>query len=282
MSCILSTAYLEQILKERKEEYQNNKPFPHVVIDNFLPVDVAEEILRDFPSPQAVEWKRYDARNEVKLEFSDIGEQPDSIQRLIYELNSHRFLLFLQRLSGIQEPLISDPYLEGGGLHQIESGGFLNIHIDFNKHKLTKLDRRINLLLYFNKNWKDEYNGHLELWNQDVTACEKKIAPIFNRCVIFNTTDFSYHGHPEPLRTPNGVTRKSIALYYYSNGRPASEINLDNYTTGFKDRPNENTSSKASLGRRAKWMLMQLIPPIVTNSIVELRQARRRSKIKQT
>ena len=122
-------------------------------------------------------------------------------------------------MTGIQS-LIPDPSFQGGGLHQIVPGGKLGIHADFNKHSRFGLDRRLNLLLYLNKNWREEYGGHLELWDRDMTHCEAKVAPIFNRVMVFGTTDFTYHGHPDPLRCPEGMTRKSLALYYFSDGRP--------------------------------------------------------------
>ena len=139
---------------------------------------------------------------------------------LLYQLNSSVFVNFLEELTGVGG-LIPDPHFEGGGLHQIERGGFLKIHADFNRHPKLNLDRRLNLLLYLNEDWKDDYGGHLELWDREVARCVKRIAPVFNRCVVFTTTDFSFHGHPEPLACPPAVTRKSLALYYYSNGRPA-------------------------------------------------------------
>jgi Rps23 Pro-64 3,4-dihydroxylase Tpa1-like proline 4-hydroxylase len=93
------------------------------------------------------------------------------------------------------------------------------VHADFNRHEKLNLDRRLNLLLYLNRDWKEEYGGHLQLWTRDMGRCVVKVLPVFNRCVVFSTTDFSYHGHPDPLTCPPGRTRKSIAMYYYTNGR---------------------------------------------------------------
>jgi len=90
-------------------------------------------------------------------------------------------------------------------------------------HPIFQLDRRLNMIVYLNQHWQEEYGGHLELWNRDMTRCEAKVLPVWNRTVVFNTTDFSYHGHPAPLCCPDSTTRKSISLYYYSNGRPAAE-----------------------------------------------------------
>tara|TARA_Y100000287_G_scaffold143386_1_gene118113 strand:- start:3 stop:521 length:519 start_codon:yes stop_codon:yes gene_type:complete len=143
-------------------------------------------------------------------------------------------------LTGIEEILIPDPYFLGGGLHEIKKGGFLKIHSDFNFHPQMKLSRRLNLLLYLNKDWQEDYGGHIEFWDRSMKECGKKFLPIFNRMVIFSTTHSSFHGHPEPLNCPETRSRKSIALYYYSNGRPKNEVHkdLDNQfrTTMWKGR----------------------------------------------
>src|SRR5262249_42493493 len=132
------------------------------------------------------------------------------------------FLEALEKASGIQG-LIPDPYYSGAGFHFTLTGGKLAIHADFNRHNQMKLDRRLNLLVYLNRDWKEEYDGHLELWDRAMTQCKKKFLPIFNRLVIFSTTDFSYHGQPETIKCPPHMNRKSIALYYFTNGRPAEE-----------------------------------------------------------
>ena len=204
------------------ESYAQATPFPHIVLDNLFSSEFLNRICQEFPKPGEVSWTRRYHENSKKLEFHEEAQMGEFTWRLVAQLNSLTFMIFLEKLTGING-LVPDPHLVGGGLHQIEKGGFLNIHADFNWHEKLKLDRRLNLLLYLNKDWKEEYGGHLELWMRDMSRCEKKLLPIFNRCVIFNTTDFSYHGHPEPLKCPEGMTRKSLALYYYSNGRPAEE-----------------------------------------------------------
>ncbi|NEN95926.1 MAG: 2OG-Fe(II) oxygenase, partial [Moorea sp. SIO3I7] len=152
------------------------------------------------------------------------------------------------------------PHFVGGGLHQIEKGGYLKIHADFNRHTKLRLDRRLNLLIYLNKDWQEDYGGHFEMWDTEMTQSQKKILPVFNRCVIFSTTDFSYHGHPEPLTCPEGRTRKSLALYYYSNGRPAEELSKSgDHSTLFKARPGEKLQLKKSPVTKVKNFLKKLI-----------------------
>ena len=162
---------------------------------------------------------------------------------LLYQLNSSVFIDFLETLTGIRG-LIPDPHFWGGGVHQIVRGGFLKVHTDFNRHPRLKLDRRLNLLLYLNPEWQEEWGGHLELWDRGMAKCGKRILPIFGRCVVFSTTDFSNHGHPDPLNCPEGMTRKSLALYYYSNGRPSSETAGKHYSTSFRRRPGEKPFSQ--------------------------------------
>jgi len=139
-----------------------------------------------------------------------------TLRSLVEELNSERFVRFLSRLTGM-EGLFADESLEGGGLQQSPAGGFLNIHADFTVHPHHQnWQRRVNVLVYLNKNWLDAYGGCLELWDKSMRRCVHKIVPLFNRAVIFNTDSDSFHGHPDPIRSPEGMTRKSIALYYFT------------------------------------------------------------------
>ena len=143
-------------------------------------------------------------------------------RQVLNQFNTASFINFVEELTDIKG-LIPDPHYHGGGLHTIERGGHLNIHADFNRHARLNLDRRINALLYLNEGWKDEWGGHIELWDETMTKAVRKVAPEFNRLVIFAITDTAFHGHPEPLACPPDRKRRSLALYYYSNGRPESE-----------------------------------------------------------
>jgi Rps23 Pro-64 3,4-dihydroxylase Tpa1-like proline 4-hydroxylase len=148
---------------------------------------------------------------------------PEHVTNLLNFLNSREVLMFLEELTGIPD-LLPDPQFYGGGVHRILTGGKLSVHADYNFHPITKLHRRVNLLLYLNKDWKEEWGGDLQLWNKDMSMCVKKILPIFNRAVIFNITSDAYHGHPGPLKSPEGVDRLSFALYYFTETRPENEI----------------------------------------------------------
>jgi hypothetical protein len=204
------------------ERYVSAAPFPHVVIDGLFDDALLEEVLADFPRPGDIPWRRFDSPTERKLGYTHGTPLRPRLQTFMWEMGSPPVLQFLETLTGI-EGLIPDPYFGGAGPHQIERGGFLKIHADFNWHPLLKLDRRLNLIVYLNQDWRPEYGGSIELWNRDMTRREAAALPVWNRTIVFSTTDFSYHGHPEPLACPEGMTRKSVSFYYYSNGRPAEE-----------------------------------------------------------
>ncbi|GIH38811.1 hypothetical protein Mco01_18110 [Microbispora corallina] len=217
------------------------KPFRHVVIDDFLPPGALEPVLDEFPEPRDASWQQFDSSREIKLALSDTERMGPATRNLLAEFNGQVFVEFLERLTGIEQ-LVSDPHFEGGGLHQIRPGGFLKVHADFNRHRRLNLDRRLNGLLYLNKDWEESYGGHLQLWDVDMTRCEHKILPVFNRFVVFATTDDANHGHPDPLTCPDDRARRSMALYYYTNGRPDEETG-DDHTTVFKRRPGEEWKS---------------------------------------
>jgi hypothetical protein len=229
-------ARLNHLTITNARKYRTAEPFPFVAFDDFLPSQAANRAHRDFPRPKAVDWFNFsDGYTEGKLAFSHVELLPASLKAIIQFFDSKPFLQFLENLTGI-EGLIPDPYYMGGGLHQIERGGKLDIHVDFNRHPKLRLDRRLNLLLYLNEDWHEEYGGHLELWKRDMSAAAERILPVFNRCVIFNTSEWSYHGHPDPLNCPADRTRKSIALYYYTNGRPEEE-RAEPHLTLWRQRP---------------------------------------------
>lgn len=259
----LDPYYLKDLAIKHREAYSQGQPFPHIVIDNFLPEFVLNNILQEFPRASSIDWQKFENAAEKKLASKHELQMGEMTRILLYQLNSSTFINFLESLTGING-IIPDPHFEGGGLHQIERGGYLKMHVDFNRHSRLPLDRRLNLLIYLNKDWQEEYGGHLELWNKDMTQCEKKILPIFNRCVVFSTTDFSYHGHPEPLTCPEGLTRKSLALYYYTNGRPDEETS-NFHSTVFQQRPGE-TLMPNSPGMTIKTMLSKLVPPILIDA----------------
>jgi hypothetical protein len=263
----------------RREAYASARPFPHVVIDELLPESVLDGVLAEFPSPREADWFAFDSPLERKLATKDDSTMGPVTRHLLAELNSAPFIDFLERLTGI-EGLVPDPHLVGGGLHQIERGGHLKVHADFNRHPRTGLERRLNVLLYLNRDWSEEYGGALELWSRDMSSCEVRILPFFNRCVVFSTTSTSFHGHPEPLTCPEGETRKSIALYYYSKERPPEESRGE-HNTLFQARPGEAlpepeppAEERVPPRERLKAAALRVAPPIVVDGWRRLRSRR--------
>lgn len=237
-----TSADLFALAEELSGEFQQKKPFNYVCLDNFFNEKALSAVLEDFPQPENFNFYKYENPLEKKLAFDQINQLPLNIRDALLELNQPTFLRFLEILSGV-DPLIPDPYYRGGGIHQILPNGKLDVHFDFNWHKKLKLDRKLNVICYLNKNWEEEYGGHLEIWNGEensegkleLTTCKEKILPVFNRVVIFRTDTTSLHGHPERLTCPEGMSRKSLAAYYYS---PRAEWELPDYkSTQFFRRP---------------------------------------------
>jgi Rps23 Pro-64 3,4-dihydroxylase Tpa1-like proline 4-hydroxylase len=250
-----SSARLGALAETLRSEYSHEDPFPHIVIDGFLPEPVSNKIVEEFPDPQHDLWERRATKHSLKLSCNDLDDLGPTTQLVLEQLNSRTMLRFLERLTGIDH-LIPDALFQGGGLHQILPGGFLKIHADFNKHPEWNLDRRLNVILFLNRDWSEDYGGHFELWDRKMTACRKKVLPVFNRLVVFSTTDTSYHGHPDPLRCPPGMSRKSMATYYYSNGRP-DEDQTATHSTIYKLRPRRDWSAG-----RLSSLLRRVIDPL--------------------
>ena len=230
---------------------QHQDHFHNIVIDNFLTIDFANELEENFPSHEDQTWWMYDNPLEKKLAFNDISKLHASFKKYFEYINSKEFLEHLQDLTGIPN-LLPDPQMRGGGLHLIKPGGKLDVHEDFNIHPEMKKLRCVNLILYLNKGWRDEWGGQLELWEKNMTYTFNKISPIFNRAVIFRTDMNSNHGHPRPLDTPRNTNRISLASYYYTDIENID--NLEFRSTSYKKLPHvedglDDLRNKRRLGR---------------------------------
>jgi hypothetical protein len=230
---------LETALRNRRN-FQEAAPFPHVAIDGLFPDEVLSGLIEELPSRNEQRWTRWgsgsqveDPESGIKMGISRESSVGPVTRNFMLQLNSGLFLQFLSVLSGMpQNALIGDATFSGGGLHSTGPGGRLLVHADAERHPLGHpFCQRLNIIVYLNKDWPDEYGGHLELWSRDGSHCVQRIAPVFNRTVIFESGTNTYHGHPQPLTCPPGRSRYSLAAYYYCLNRPGDE----NYT-GFHPR----------------------------------------------
>jgi len=241
-------------------------PYPHIVIDDFLPEQVPEACLNDFPSSSATAEEKFDRPQERLKESFHPDSLPAFSRTLFYSFNSRPFIRIVENITGISG-LVPDPYFLGAGFHRISQGGHLSIHADFNHHKPMNLERRVNVLVYLNKGWREEYGGSFELWDKAMTGCARAITPNFNRCVIFNTTAESMHGNPRPISHPDGVPRRSIALYYYT---ATWSSDMRESTTQFRVRP--NTADKVDWHVKLRELARDLAPPMVARKISQLKK----------
>ncbi len=238
---------LDELLRNgAAERYQGNEPFPHIAIENFLTGDAAERAYDEIVASE-VPREKINYSTYLKYRQSDRSKIGPAVGAVIDDLNSPRFVDFLERLTGISG-LIVDPTLEGGGIHRIGTGGYLKMHTDFNVHRISGMCRRLNILLYLNPDWDPEWGGAIELWEKDMSRRGAAYEPVWNRAVIFSTTDESYHGHPDPLTSPEGVFRNSIALYYYTKDLPAAGYKFDrSEMTNYQPRPGERFASTGQI-----------------------------------
>tara|TARA_B110000196_G_C21135456_1_gene660828 strand:+ start:1209 stop:2093 length:885 start_codon:yes stop_codon:yes gene_type:complete len=258
--------------KKLSSQYCLAEPFPHIVIDNFLPLDLINEILRLFPNDKQA------GDNFFENDYSGLHKRqvlPENCEQrlrsIFYFFNSSPILQFLEGLTAI-DSLMGDPYFTGGGFHEILRNGKLGIHADFRINDQLHLRRRINILIYLNKDWSSDYGGNLELWDKKMKTKIHSIAPLFNRCVIFNTDIDAYHGHPDPLNTPADMTRKSIALYYYTASKKIYEDNVA-HSTMYVARPDDNNSIKRQAAKiRFQNYLKDFLPPIAFRAFVRIKK----------
>ncbi len=255
-SLLLQTSQAKEIGTKYADEYQSAGPYNHICIDNFLPEQVLEGIrgdLKEMPTPEDAF-----SRAQENLKYSFIPERlPAYTKNLFYALNSRPFLQFLENMTGIPG-LIPDPYFLGAGIHKTLNGGHLDIHADFNLHKPMGIERRLNVLIYLNQDWREEYGGSFEVWNMDMTKKEASFVPLYNRMVCFSTGSDTFHGNPEPVNHPDGKPRESIALYYYTATWDATR---KEHTTLFKPRPGSKDQKDWKVARAA--FMQDILPPAI-------------------
>jgi Rps23 Pro-64 3,4-dihydroxylase Tpa1-like proline 4-hydroxylase len=237
----MQTIDMERLLRMEDihtHEFNAQKPFRYIVIDNFLHAERAAEIARSYPAIDDA-WQNGNGLH-TKGKWGTPDVERTAAKDFYREINSPEFREYLGRVTKI-DGLLEDPQLQGAGLHQIREGGFLNVHIDFNRLDGSNLDRRLNLIVYMNEGWIEEFGGCLELWDMERKERIGNVVPVLNRCVIFETNEISYHGHPVPVKS-GGITRKSLSVYYYTDGR--DDVVADNHNTMYVNTQGAEGSAK--------------------------------------
>lgn len=259
-SVVLDRDECQRAGRKYRRSYVNATPYPHIVLEDFLPESVLQRVDSEFPARQRGKFNHEQSR--LKTAYQTEMIQSSFITNLLSALNSSQFLGFLENLTGIKQ-LISDPHYAGAGLHESARGGHLSIHADFNVHPTLPLRRRLNLILFLNRDWKEEFGGHLELWHRDMSECAKRVLPTVGVAAVFNTNEDSYHGHPKPLTCPEDRYRRSLATYYFT---AFDDPSLERKTTQFKPR-----SGTADGNWKRKYSLRDLIhdvcPPIALRTL---------------
>ena len=249
------------------ERYQGAEPYHHICIDNFLPIGVVENVRADLASLPDADQSFDAAEEKLKSQYNP-DHLPDYSRHLFQAFNSRAFILFLEEMTGIKG-LIPDPYFIGAGIHKTLNGGYLNIHADFNVHKQMRLERRLNVLIYLNPPWKEEWGGSFEVWDKPMKNKVASFAPTENRMCCFSTGSDTWHGNPEPVNHPEGLPRQSIALYYYT---ATWDDSRRAHSTLFKPRP-DSADSRAGTRSKINNLAKEILPPVLyRNSLRVIRR----------
>lgn len=266
MNCIDHKILDPQGLAEMRKQFRNAEPYPHIVIENFLDEETAQSLYENFPKMSSLR-KHYKGLNEQKSEGSSFETYHGSFLNVVEDLRSKEFIHFLEEMTGIDNLSIPADH-RGSGVHQGENGSFLDVHVDFSVHPVLNLHRRLNVLIFLNKDWTYDYGGRVEMWDPEVKTLVKEYIPGFNRCVIFECSETSFHGY-DKITVPEGETRKSIYSYFYS---PVAE-GVRYHDTIFKARPSESnmkrvkTNLKESLKNGVKRTMRKLGMKSIFNKI---------------
>lgn len=227
--------FTNEFQEEAAKSFQGAEPFPNMYIDDLLDEEFCKTLYDNFPTAEQMR-RHYEGLNEKKSEGSNFDQYHESFTQLREALAQKEFVEVLEKITGIDGLILPDDH-RGTGVHQGTDGSFLDIHVDFSVHPVLNLHRRLNLLIFFNKEWKDEYGGALELWDEKVKNLGAEIFPHYNRGAMFATSEISWHGYDQ-INLPEGMKRNSFFTYYYT---PISEENPVKYhDTIFKTRPNES------------------------------------------
>lgn len=261
-----------RIGEDLSSDYCFAEPFPHIVLDDFLPKDVARLALDHFPAEALASDRVFEMGYAGQHKRQVLPEECDAeARRLFHFFNSQPMLEFLEGLTTIPA-LLPDPYFVGGGYHETTRGGKLGIHADFRINEQLHLHRRLNVIVYLNERWEREWGGCLELWSRDMARKVVEVEPLFNRAVVFNTDESSYHGHPDPLQTPEHVRRRSLALYYYTASKGIYD-EVPNVSTMYQARPKDDAATqREARSLRFEQHLRQWTPPALQRYVFALKR----------
>lgn len=254
------------------EDYRSADPFPHIVMEGILPEHLIRRIADHFPKEKLQDDVVFDIGYGGHHKRQVMPEQCDAFVREFFHfMNSQPMLQFLEGLTGI-DALLPDPYFNGGGFHETSRGGKLGVHADFRIHEQLNVQRRINLLIYLNETWDDSWRGQLELWDKSMKECRARVSPIWNRCVVFSTDADTWHGHPDELLTPDGVKRRSVALYYYTASKNVYN-EVPNLSTMYQARPTDDAAIKKEAREfKTEQYMRDWMPPVLLRGYYRARR----------
>jgi Rps23 Pro-64 3,4-dihydroxylase Tpa1-like proline 4-hydroxylase len=229
-----------EILTKLQEEFASAKPYPHILIEDFLDDKVANLFEAEFPkiSEGDGKWHKYCNPIEVKYAMDNLENMPKTAQEVFNLLSTEGFIQRISEITKIPK-LEADPYLLGAGLHSHPKNGRLNVHLDFEIHPVTGKERRLNIILFLSKDWNPEWEGGLEIWEKNMSACAKTFYPKFNSAVLFQTNDVSWHGLPKKIKAPEGKNRQSLAIYYMSEPETKKSFGMYRLKAKFVKRPED-------------------------------------------
>jgi 2OG-Fe(II) oxygenase superfamily len=247
-------------LTELREKIKTAQPFPYLVVQDWFNPVLLELVRDEFTQVSRAEWKtEFNQHARVERSRTDMVMGPAS-QLYFSVLNSREFIAVLSYVTGVSD-LLPDPTLVGGGLHETLAGGRFGIHTDFDRHPRNGLHNEMVFITYLNHDWHPAWNGALELWDAKQVQCCEKVEPEFGRSIIMTHGKTHFHGHSNPLTPPPGITRKSVAAYYYTN-----RLALRDSTTA----PMESTFLFASKSERAKALAKRWLPPAIVAPMKKL------------
>ena len=214
MEFIRSEHFSAEQIKVYKEDYEQSKPYHHVMIDNFLEEAVAKKLSQSFPADELFNHPKKD-RHEFKLEGDRFDLYADIFSVLKEEIAKPSFTEFIEQITGVKGAFVTDDSY-GVGIQKGKKGSFEDVHVDFNIHPEKDVQHKLNLQLFLSPTWKAEWNGALEMWNDCYSKCKKAVSCRFNRAIIFEVKDTAFYGYTKPLACPEHTERKVFSANFYT------------------------------------------------------------------